>query len=517
MSYALSITDIDPLKYDLLFERFLNPGRKSMPDIDMDFSVEHRGEVIDYVAQKYGRDRVAQIITFGTMAARAAVRDAARVMGKPYAVGDRIAKMIPEQAPPATFDDAMKQNGELKQAYDSDAEVREVVDLARSLEGLIRNDSIHAAAVVISDKPLTEYLPLQQKGEAELVTQFDMNDVSKLGLLKMDFLGLRNLDVIEAALGIIEKTRGVCIEIDKLPLDDEKTYKMLARGDSTGVFQFESAGMKEALREIGPTEFEDLIAIVALYRPGPMQFIPTYARNKKDPASVVYDHEALRPILEPTHGVTIYQEQYMAIARRVGGFSPAQADDLRKAISKKNKVLMASLKEPLMEGLAGQGRAAGGGQQDVVQLRGHRRLLVQQEPRRLLRDDQLPHRLAQGQLPGRVHGGPCQQRHEHQGQGAVLRQPVPRDGYRGAPAGRQHERRRVHRGGGQDPLRHERREGRRRGRHRGDHRRARGRRAVRVRLRLLRARRLADGQQARARGAHPRRARSTAPATRAAA
>jgi len=355
VSYALGITDIDPLKYDLLFERFLNPGRKSMPDIDMDFSVERREEVIAYVAEKYGRDRVAQIITFGTMAARAAARDAARVMGLPYAVGDKIAKMIPEQAPPATFTQAMKPGGELRQAYDSDEQVREVVDLAMSLEGLIRNDSIHAAAVVISDKPLTEYLPLQQKGEAELVTQFDMNDVSKLGLLKMDFLGLRNLDVIEAALAIIEKTSGACIEIDRLPLDDEKTYKMLARGDSTGVFQFESPGMKEALRDIGPTEFEDLIAIVSLYRPGPMQYIPTYARNKKDPASVVYDHEALRPILEPTHGVTIYQEQYMAIARRVGGFTPAQADDLRKAISKKNHQLMATLREPLMEGLGRSG------------------------------------------------------------------------------------------------------------------------------------------------------------------
>ena len=355
VSYALGITDIDPLKYDLLFERFLNPGRKSMPDVDMDFSVERRGEVIEYVARKYGRDRVAQIITFGTMAARAAVRDAARVMGKPYAIGDKIAKMIPEQAPPASFDDAMRAGGELKQAYDADEEVKEVVDLARSLEGLIRNDSIHAAAVVISDKPLTEYLPLQQKGDAELVTQFDMNDVAKLGLLKMDFLGLRNLDVIEAALKIIEETRGVCIEIDQLPLDDEKTYKMLQRGDSIGVFQFESPGMKEALRDVGPTQFEDLIAIVALYRPGPMQYIPTYARNKKDPASVIYDHEALRPILEPTHGVTIYQEQYMAIARRVGGFSPAQADDLRKAISKKNRQLMATLKEPLMEGLGKSG------------------------------------------------------------------------------------------------------------------------------------------------------------------
>ncbi len=355
VSYALAITDIDPLKYDLLFERFLNPGRKSMPDVDMDFSVARREEVIDYVARKYGRDRVAQIITFGTMAARAAVRDAARVMGKTYAVGDKIAKMIPEQAPPATFSQAMLPGGELKQAYDADEEVKEVVDLAMSLEGLIRNDSIHAAAVVISDKPLTEYLPLQQKGDAEVVTQFDMNDVAKLGLLKMDFLGLRNLDVIEAALGIIEKTDGVCIEIDQLPLDDEKTYKMLARGDSTGVFQFESPGMREAMRDIGPTQFEDLIAIVALYRPGPMQYIPAYARNKKDPASVVYDHEALRPILEPTHGVTIYQEQYMAIARRVGGFSPAQADDLRKAISKKDRKLMATLKEPLMQGLAASG------------------------------------------------------------------------------------------------------------------------------------------------------------------
>ncbi|HQG03788.1 MAG TPA: DNA polymerase III subunit alpha [Thermoleophilia bacterium] len=355
VSYVLGITDIDPLKYDLLFERFLNPGRKSMPDVDTDFSVARREEVIAYVAEKYGRDHVAQIITFGTMAARAATRDAARVMGLPYAAGDRIARMIPEQAPPATFAQAMLPGGELRQAYESDPQVKEVVDLAMSLEGLIRNDSIHAAAVVISDKPLTEYVPLQQKGDAEVVTQFSMDDVAKLGLLKMDFLGLRNLDVIEAALEIIAKTDGVRIAIDELPLDDAKTYEMLARGDSTGVFQFESAGMREALRDVKPTQFEDLIAIVALYRPGPMQYIPTYARNKRDPDSVVYDHESLRPILEPTHGVTIYQEQYMAIARRVAGFSPAQADDLRKAISKKDKKLMASLKEPMMRGLAASG------------------------------------------------------------------------------------------------------------------------------------------------------------------
>ncbi len=253
VAYSLGITDIDPLKYDLLFERFLNPGRKSMPDIDMDFSVERRDEVIEYVARKYGRDHVAQIITFGTLAARAATRDAARVLGLPYAVGDRIAKMIPEQAPPATFKQAMATGSELKAAYDSDEPTRQVVDLAMALEGLIRNDSIHAAGVVISDEPLTEYIPLQQKGDAEVVTQFGMDDVAALGLLKMDFLGLRNLDVIEAALELIEHSQGVCIDMTTLPLDDARTYEMLARGDSTGVFQFESSGMKEALREVGPT------------------------------------------------------------------------------------------------------------------------------------------------------------------------------------------------------------------------------------------------------------------------
>jgi DNA polymerase-3 subunit alpha len=355
VSYALGITDIDPLAYDLLFERFLNPGRKSMPDIDMDFAVARRDEVIRYVAGKYGRERVAQIITFGTMAARAAARDAARVLSLPYAVGDRIAKMIPEKAPPATFDEALAPGSELDKAYRSDPQVKEVVDLARALEGIIRNDSIHAAGVVISDRPLTCYVPLQQKGDAEIVTQFGMGDIEKIGLLKMDFLGLRNLDVMEAALDLIAKTTGKRLDLGDLPLDDAKTYEMLRRGDSEGVFQFESSGMQAALREVGPTEFEDLIAIVALFRPGPASYIPTYARNKRRPATIKYDHELLRPILEPTYGVTIYQEQYMAIARRVAGFSPAQADDLRKAIGKKDKELMASLQEPLMSGLRASG------------------------------------------------------------------------------------------------------------------------------------------------------------------
>jgi len=356
VSYVLNITNLDPLRYDLLFERFLNPGRKSMPDIDMDFAVERRDEVIKYVAGKYGQDRVAQIITFGTMAARAAVRDAARVMALPYAVGDRIAKLIPEKAPPATFEEAMAPGGELRAAYEREDEVRQVVDLAMALEGLIRNDSIHAAGVVISDRPLTEHVPLQQKGEKdEVVTQFSMGDIEKIGLLKMDFLGLRNLDVIHAALGLISETRGVTIDISAIPLDHKPTYEMLARGDSDGVFQFESGGMKDAMREIGPTQFEDLIAIVALYRPGPMGYIPAYAKGKRRPQAIQYVDDRLRPILEPTYGVTIYQEQYMEIARRLGGFTPAQADDLRKAIGKKNKELMASLREPLLQGLLASG------------------------------------------------------------------------------------------------------------------------------------------------------------------
>ncbi|MBA2535815.1 MAG: DNA polymerase III subunit alpha, partial [Actinobacteria bacterium] len=265
VAYALEITDIDPIKYDLLFERFLNPGRKSMPDIDIDFSVHGRDQVINYVAEKYGRDRVAQIITFGTMMARAAVRDAGRVLDIPYGAVDKVAKLIPE-GPKVYLDDCLKKGSELKAAYDADELVRQIVDLAKPLEGLVRQDSIHAAGVVIGDRPLVEYVPLQQKGpDQEVVTQFPMGDVEALGLLKMDFLGLRNLDVIDKAVDLIGG-----VDIVSLPLDDAKTYEMLQRGESTGVFQFESSGMREALRQVRPTEFEDLIALVALYRPGPM-------------------------------------------------------------------------------------------------------------------------------------------------------------------------------------------------------------------------------------------------------
>ncbi|RJQ46423.1 MAG: DNA polymerase III subunit alpha [Gaiellales bacterium] len=352
VAYCLGITDVDPLKYDLLFERFLNPGRKSMPDIDIDFSPVDRERVLDYVAQRYGRESVAQIITFGTMAARQATRDAGRVMNVPYGVVDKIAKLIPE-GPGVSFEKCLKPGQELRKAYDSDQQTKEIIDLARFLEGLVRQDSIHAAGVVISDRPLTEYLPLQQKGDAEVVTQYAMEDVEKLGLLKMDFLGLRNLDILKSAVALIRQSQGVGIDLRNLPMDDEATYAMMRRGQSDGVFQFESSGMKDALRRVQPTCFEDLYALVALYRPGPMEFIPEYARNKKRPGAVKYADERLREILEPTYGVAIYQEQLMEIAKRMAGFSPAQADDLRKAIGKKKKDLMASLKSRFVEGCRG--------------------------------------------------------------------------------------------------------------------------------------------------------------------
>src|SRR5262245_32669700 len=372
VAYALEITDLDPLANDLLFERFLNPGRKSMPDIDIDFSVRGRERVIRYVADKYGRECVAQIITFGKMAPRAATRDAARVLGYDYATGDRLAKQIPEpifgRSP--SFEECLKPGEELKRTYDSDADARKILNTAQGLEGIVRNHSIHAAAVVIADRPLQEIVPLQlaeDRGAAngngngdggkierayKTVTQYSMGPIEEIGLLKMDFLGLRNLDVIEDAVAIVERSRGEKIDIKDIPLDDPKTYAMLARGDSVGVFQFESDGMRDALRQVKPTEFQDLVAIGALYRPGAMRFIPDYARGKRDPESVRYADPRLRPITEATYGCVIYQEQLMEIAKQMAGFSPAEADDLRKAVGKKKRDLMATMKDKFLQGMA---------------------------------------------------------------------------------------------------------------------------------------------------------------------
>ena len=369
VSYTLRITDVDPLRYDLLFERFLNPERVSMPDIDIDFSVRGRERVMRYVTEKYGRETVAQIITFGRMFPRAATKDAARVLGHDYGVGDRLSKMIPDpqQGRAPSFEDCLKPGQDLRNAYDTDATAKQVIDVARGLEGIVRNSSIHAAAVVISDRPLTDIVPLQlaDSGEKDAdgnkvhrqVTQYSMKPVEELGLLKMDFLGLRNLDVIEDALDIIERSTGTRPDMATLPLDDAKTYEMLARGESVGVFQFESEGMQEALKRVGPTEFDDLIALVALYRPGAMDQIPTYARGKRDPATVSIPDERLEPMIGPTKGVILYQEQSMQIAKVLGGFSGAKADDLRKAIGKKNREAMAALKPEFYTGCEASGTA----------------------------------------------------------------------------------------------------------------------------------------------------------------
>jgi DNA polymerase-3 subunit alpha len=367
VAYCLRITDLDPLRYELLFERFLNPERVSMPDIDIDFSVRGRDQVMRYVTEKYGRDAVAQIITFGKMFPRAATRDAARVLGHDYGVGDRIAKLIPDpiMGRSPSFEDCLKEGEPLRGAYDSDPTARQIVDVAQGLEGIVRNSSIHAAAVVIADRPLTDIVPVQladanttdEQGDRvyKVVTQYSMKPIEELGLLKMDFLGLRNLDVIEDALDIIERSAGERPDMATLPLDDPATYEMLARGDSVGVFQFESEGMREALKKVRPTEFDDLVALVALYRPGAMDQIPAYARGKRDPEAVSIADERLTPIIGPTYGVILYQEQAMQIATSLAGFSGAKADDLRKAIGKKNRQAMAKLEPEFREGCAAAG------------------------------------------------------------------------------------------------------------------------------------------------------------------
>src|ERR1700760_4621119 len=366
VAYCLQITDLDPLRYDLLFERFLNPERVSMPDIDMDFSVRGRERVIRYVTEKYGKEAVAQIITFGKMFPRAATRDAARVLGHDYGAGDRLAKLIPDpiMGRPPSFEDCLAPRQLLRAEIDRDGTARQIVDVAQGLAGIVRNSSIHAAAVVIADRPLTDIVPLQiadagsdENGDRvfRTVTQFTMKPIEQIGLLKMDFLGLRNLDVIEDALDIVARSTGDRPDMTTLPLDDVKTYEMMSRGDSIGVFQFESEGMREALKKVRPTEFDDLVALNALYRPGAMDQIPTYARGKHNPESISYPDERLRPILEATKGVILYQEQAMQIAKELAGFSGAKADDLRKAIGKKNREAMAKLKPEFVAGCRASG------------------------------------------------------------------------------------------------------------------------------------------------------------------
>jgi len=352
--YLTGITNLDPLKYDLLFERFLNPDRISMPDIDMDFADTRRGEVLRYVEEKYGQDHVAQIITFGTMAARAAVRDVGRVLDEPYDYCDKISKSIPMFM---KLDEALKTVPELKEMYNNEAAAKKILDYAKRLEGVARHSSTHACGVLITKDPLTDNVPIQYASSADksIISQYSLHPVEDLGLLKMDFLGLKNLTIIESALKIIKNTRGLELNIDKIPLDDAPTYKLFQDGETTGVFQFESSGMKRYLRELKPTVFEDIIAMVALYRPGPMEWIPDYIAGKHQSKKVSYLHPKLAPILEKTYGVAIYQEQVMSIARDLAGFTMGQADVLRKAMGKKIASLLAEQKEKFIDGCVKNG------------------------------------------------------------------------------------------------------------------------------------------------------------------
>ncbi len=352
VSYALGITDIDPLQHELLFERFLNPERVSMPDIDIDFCMNRRGEVINYVTQKYGRDNVAQIITFGTMAAKAAIKDVGRAMDIPYSDVDRIAKMIPTQLN-ITLDQAIEDSPQLREAIEKDGQIRELIQTAKKLEGMVRNSGVHAAGVVISPRPLTELVPLHKTKNDEIVTAFDMVAIEKLGLLKMDFLGLTTLTILTDALKLITQTRGIPITLESLPLDDPETYqKVFHKGLTSGVFQFESHGMRDVLRRYQPNSIEHLTALNALYRPGPMAMIDDFIERKQGRRKIEYELPELREILEETLGVFVYQEQVMQAANKLAGYSLGEADLLRRAMGKKKPEEMAAQRERFVEGAA---------------------------------------------------------------------------------------------------------------------------------------------------------------------
>jgi DNA polymerase-3 subunit alpha len=354
VAWSLRITDIDPMEHELIFERFLNEERISPPDIDIDFCENRRGEVIEYVTRKYGRDNVAQIITFGTMKAKAVVRDVGRAMDMPYADVDKVAKMIPFDLK-MTLDKALEESPPLKDAYQKDAKVKELIDISRRLEGTTRHASTHAAGVVIAPRPLIEFVPLFKGNTAEITTQFDMKGVERIGLLKMDFLGLRTLTLIDNCVKMIEAQTGVKLDPDHLPLDDAKTYELFTRGQTSGLFQFESDGMRDILKRFKPDRLDHLTALNALYRPGPMQMIDDFIKRRHGQTRVVYEHPSLEPILAETYGVMVYQEQVMRIASALAGFTMGEADILRKAMGKKKADVMATQREAFLKGCLARG------------------------------------------------------------------------------------------------------------------------------------------------------------------
>ena len=403
VSYALTITDLDPMRFGLLFERFLNPERVSMPDFDIDFCQDRRDEVIRYVQERYGRDQVAQIITFGTLQARGVLRDVGRVLQMPYGQVDKLCKFVPQNpANPVTLSRAIEDEPQLQAARDSEPIVRRAFDIAVKLEGLTRHASTHAAGIVIGDRPLTELVPLYRDPKSDMpVTQFNMKWVEQAGLVKFDFLGLKTLTVLRKAVDLL-KLRGVELDLSTIPLDDQKTYELLARAEAVGIFQLESQGMRRALLDMRPDRFEDIIALVALYRPGPMANIPTYCLRKHGTEQPDYIHPKLETILKETFGVIVYQEQVMQAAQLLAGYTLGQADLLRRAMGKKIRKEMQEQRAVFVKGAVEQRHRARAGRRDLRPARTFRRIRLQQEPCRGLRARRLPDRLYEGELSGRI-------------------------------------------------------------------------------------------------------------------
>ena len=417
VAYCLGITNIDPIKYDLLFERFLNPDRISLPDIDVDFDDAGRQQVLEWVTEKYGADKVSHIVTFGSMAAKMAIKDVARVLKLELSEANRLAKMVPE-APKMTLKKAYKENPDLEKEKQSlNPLISKTIQFAETLEGSIRQTGVHACGILISRDPLTDHIPIMPtEGESLMTTQYDGHFVEPIGLIKMDFLGLRTLSIIKTCLDNIKKSKHIVLNENEIPLDDEETFKLFTRGDTTGLFQFESPGMKKHLRALQPNRFEDLVAMNALYRPGPMEYIPSFIRRKHGEEPIEYDHPMMEPYLKDTYGITVYQEQVMLQSRALGLFTRGQSDTLRKAMGKKKFELLAELKGKFVEGCKNnpdfvrkRKKCRRTGQQNLGRLGGFRFLCLQQIAFRLLRLHRLSNRFPESPLSGRIHGSQLKQ------------------------------------------------------------------------------------------------------------
>jgi DNA polymerase-3 subunit alpha len=494
--YCLGVTEIDPLEHRLVFERFLNVERREMPDVDIDFAEDRRDEMIRYAADKYGHDRVAQIITFGTLGARASLRDVGRALGMTYADVDRVVREVPTMPPSfgvMTIDRALQEGPGLHQIYEDDAQIGKLIDTARALEGVARHASTHAAGVVIAPEPLVNFVPLQRPSsgneDALPTTQYAMNDVARLGLLKMDFLGLTNLTILGLAIGVIRETQGEEVRLSKLADGDPRTYEMLSAGDTFGVFQLESGGMRRAVQELRPTSIKDLAALVALYRPGPIQHIPTYIRAKHGLDPTKYPHRDLAEILDETYGVIVYQDQVLHIAQKFAGYTLGQADIMRKAMGKKKREMMSGEEQRFLDGAVARGYSPHLAQQiyDLIEPfagyafnKAHAvsYATIAYQTAYLKANYRLPDCVPEGELPRGVHDGGA----DHGRQPPGRRRPAGGRGVRGMPppghrrpaAGREPQRRQLSPGGARrrqprHPLRPIRRQERRRGDGPGDH------------------------------------------------